>query len=131
MTQQEFTQRTGFFPTASQFDAINAEYMATDIDKDTFCKEWKRKGGILEMSRESAQYVATLEMKLREIQKVLDSHIFKSYDKIDELDTESKRRGYFSEMCREIKNITDYKPDTTIPMSYSERVADAYKKYYR
>lgn len=63
MTQQEFTERTGFFPTASQFDAINAAYMDSDKDKDTFCKEWKRNGGILECSKANAVTVSELERK--------------------------------------------------------------------
>ena len=131
MTQQEFTQRTGFFPTASQFDAINAEYMATDTDKDTFCKEWKRKGGILEMSRENAQYVTTLEMKLREIQKVLDSRIFKAFDAIDKLDTESKRRAYFCEMYQEIKEIAAEQFDNAVGVKTYKEMADTYNKFFK
>ena len=44
MTQQEFTKRTGITPTAEEFDYINAVYMHTSMDKDEFCKEWKKYG---------------------------------------------------------------------------------------
>ena len=42
MTQQEFTERTGYTPaTAEEFEAIHEMYVnAVDMDKDTFCKEW-------------------------------------------------------------------------------------------
>ncbi len=40
MTKQEFTERTGYQPTAQEFETINNIYMATDDDKDTFCANW-------------------------------------------------------------------------------------------
>lgn len=43
MTQQEFTERTNFYPTAEQFAEIHTEYMQTDESKETFCREWKAK----------------------------------------------------------------------------------------
>lgn len=42
MLKQEFTDRTGYKPTEQEFEEINALYMATDDDKDTFCIKWKR-----------------------------------------------------------------------------------------
>ncbi len=42
MTQQEFTNRTGYTPTAQEFEKINEVYMIVDDDKDTFCMKWKR-----------------------------------------------------------------------------------------
>ena len=107
MKQQEFTQRTGFAPTAAQFDVINAEYMATDIDKDTFCKEWKRKGGILECSKANAVTVSELERKLQMVYSALDEYIFKHNDKLDTLNDQYDRRGYFYELYKEIKAIKE------------------------
>lgn len=40
MTQQEFEQRTQVRVTAKEYEAINAVYMESDIDKDNFCKLW-------------------------------------------------------------------------------------------
>lgn len=60
MTQQEFTQRTGFYPTTEQFEAIHELYMESDKDKDAWCKEWKRKGGIEKCSRENVLQIADL-----------------------------------------------------------------------
>ena len=42
MTQQEFTNRTGYTPTPQEFEKINEVYMIVDDDKDTFCMKWKR-----------------------------------------------------------------------------------------
>ena len=43
MTQQEFTERTGYTPaTREEYQAIEAMYMsAGNMDKDEFCQHWK------------------------------------------------------------------------------------------
>ncbi len=46
MTQQEFEQRTGCKITPEAFGRANAIYMAAgDIDKDSFCRDYKAHGG--------------------------------------------------------------------------------------
>ncbi len=42
MTQQEFTQRVGMQVNADEYRAIEQVYMASDVDKDEFCKLWVR-----------------------------------------------------------------------------------------
>lgn len=44
MTQKEFEERTGIVPTAEEFDYIHAVYLNTSMDKDAFCKEYKKHG---------------------------------------------------------------------------------------
>lgn len=44
MTQQEFMERTGITPTEEEFDYIHAVYLNTSMNKDEFCKEWKKYG---------------------------------------------------------------------------------------
>lgn len=44
MTQQEFIERMGITPTAEEFDYIHAVYMNTSMDKDEFCKDFKKHG---------------------------------------------------------------------------------------
>lgn len=44
MTQQEFTDRTGLTPTAEEFNYIRALYMNCVMDKDAFCKDFKKHG---------------------------------------------------------------------------------------
>lgn len=45
MMKSEFIERTGFEPTEAEYREIEAEYMGCDIDKDEFCKTWKKQGG--------------------------------------------------------------------------------------
>lgn len=45
MTKQEFTERTGFAPTGSNFTLIHEEFVEAGKDMDTFCKEWLKNGG--------------------------------------------------------------------------------------
>lgn len=41
MTRNEFETRTGVLNVSNyEFDAIHAVYMASDLDKDEFCKMW-------------------------------------------------------------------------------------------
>ena len=44
MNQQEFIERTGYTPaTSDEYKRIEAMYMAAgDMDKDEFCREWKK-----------------------------------------------------------------------------------------
>ncbi len=46
MLLQEFEQRTGFAPSYKYFmEVIHNDYQQSELDKDAFCREWKRKGG--------------------------------------------------------------------------------------
>lgn len=46
MLLKEFSQRTGFEPTHKYFfEVIHPEYMQSELSKDEFCRQWKRKGG--------------------------------------------------------------------------------------
>ena len=40
MTKQEFTKRTGFYPTEGLYRVIEEAYIGYDGDKDTFCKAY-------------------------------------------------------------------------------------------
>lgn len=44
MTQQEFIERTGLHPTEEKFKRIHEMYMHTNLDKNAFCKEYKKCG---------------------------------------------------------------------------------------
>ena len=45
MNQQEFTERTGLTTTTEEYQTIEAIYMAAgEMDKDVFCKEYKKCG---------------------------------------------------------------------------------------
>lgn len=44
MTQQEFEEKTGMTPSIEEFDYIHAVYMDTFMDKEEFCKDFKKHG---------------------------------------------------------------------------------------
>lgn len=64
MMKSEFIERVGFEPTAAEYEEIEAEYMGCDIDKDQFCKEWKKNGGIQRLMRLRARRIEELETEL-------------------------------------------------------------------
>ena len=105
MTYTEFVDRTGYYPTDSQFKDINDAYMAGNDDKDMFCYMWRAEAGILKASKETAAKISTLESKLQKVYDTLDKYIFKHNDTLDTLDDKSDRRAYFYELFKEIKAI--------------------------
>jgi uncharacterized protein involved in exopolysaccharide biosynthesis len=47
MLISEFIDRTGFRPTADYYHTvIEPEYNASELEKDAWCKQWKKNGGI-------------------------------------------------------------------------------------
>ena len=61
MMMSEFIERVGFEPTAAEYAEIEQEYMGCDVDKDKFCKEWKKNGGIQRLCRMRARRIEELE----------------------------------------------------------------------
>jgi hypothetical protein len=43
MLQTEFTQRTQIWVTEELFNELNKQYVASPLDKDAWCKQYKRK----------------------------------------------------------------------------------------
>lgn len=71
MTIEEFTKLTGVRPNAAYFVwVIHPEYMKAgdDVDKVTFCKRWKRNGGLYRMFQ-------AMELVHQEIVKEKDTRI--------------------------------------------------------
>ena len=64
MMMSEFIERVGFEPTAAEYQEIEKEYMGCDVDKDQFCKEWKKNGGIQRLMRLRARRIEELEAEL-------------------------------------------------------------------
>lgn len=67
MTIQEFQQRTNVIVTADEFAAIHTTYMMSDLDKDAFCRNWKRisRGFIAQRQRKIANAKAFNALKHR------------------------------------------------------------------
>lgn len=64
MMMSEFIERVGFEPTAAEYAEIEQEYMGCDVDKDKFCKEWKKNGGIQRLCRMRARRIEELEAEV-------------------------------------------------------------------
>jgi len=64
MMMQEFIERTGFEPTSYEYREIEEEYYGADVDKDAFCKTWKKNGGVQRLTRRRATRIEDLEAKL-------------------------------------------------------------------
>ena len=41
MLEREFSDRTGFYPSADMYEIIESKYLEMDIDKDKFCEMYK------------------------------------------------------------------------------------------
>lgn len=75
MMKSEFIDRTGFEPTAAEYEEIELEYMGCGDDKDKFCSEWKKNGGIQRLCRMRARRIEELEAELIEKDKLFDSRV--------------------------------------------------------
>ena len=81
MLISEFIDRTGFRPTEDYYHtAIEPEYNASDLEKDAWCKQWKKNGGIQKaydaLKKQAANEYAnvlSLESKNRELNKMIAS----------------------------------------------------------
>lgn len=64
MMMSEFIERVGFEPTAVEYQQIEQEYMGCDTDKDLFCKEWKKNGGVQRLCGIRARRIEELEAEV-------------------------------------------------------------------
>lgn len=81
MLISEFIDRTGFKPTEDYYHTeIEPEYNRSNLDKDAWCKQWKKNGGIQkaydalkEQAANEYANVLSLESKNRELNKMIAS----------------------------------------------------------
>ena len=81
MLISEFIDRTGFRPTEDYYHTvIEPEYNASDLEKDAWCKQWKKNGGfqkaydaLKEQAANEYANVLSLESKNRELSKMIAS----------------------------------------------------------
>lgn len=92
MMKSEFIERVGFEPTAAEYAEIEQEYMGYDVNKDKFCKEWKKNGGVQRLCRMRARRIEELEAKIAMNDR--------QYDEMDAL-----HRRQFNDM----KEMMDFK----------------------
>ena len=68
MTQQEFETRTGLTVTSTEYAYIERVYMASNFQKDEFCKEWKKNHSLA-----SSNLVCDLVMEIEMLRQAHES----------------------------------------------------------
>ncbi len=71
MMMSEFTERTGFEPTAEEYAEIEQQYYSFDGNKDAFCKHWKETVGVEGICKARAEKIAQLRSTMAETEKEL------------------------------------------------------------
>lgn len=112
MMKSEFMDRTGFEPTEAEYRDIEAEYMGCDIDKDEFCKQWKKQGGIQRMMRLRARRIEELESQLAAEKRDYERMDAQYCERINRLNDEKKNE------------LDILKHDNDVLKSNQKRIAD-------
>lgn len=71
MMMSEFTERTGFEPTAEEYAEIEEAYYSFDGNKDAFCKHWKDTVGVEGICKARAEKITQLRSTMVETEKEL------------------------------------------------------------
>lgn len=69
MMMHEFTERTGFQPTADEYEQIEQAYYLFDGDKNAFCKAFVENGGEAKIYKARAEEIERLRSQMVEIEK--------------------------------------------------------------
>ena len=91
MMISEFVERTGFQPTADEYDQIESAYYAFDGDKDAFCKAFVEQGGELKIYKARADEITRLRSQMLEIEKQFKKDVADRDRRIDQLTAELDR----------------------------------------
>ena len=81
MLQQEFEERVGFTVTSDCYhECIEPEYNASKLEKDEWCKQWKKDHGIQRAYSWMAKRVEELEKSIKEMSQVFEDNIAKQLE---------------------------------------------------
>ena len=90
MLLKEFIDRTGFTPTDDYFHTvIEPEYYSSNLDKDYWCKQWKKNGGIQKAYDAMCKDAASNYLRVQELDKLVDektetlAHYFKAIQELE------------------------------------------------
>ena len=70
MTQKEFETRTGVPVTETEFWSINDVYNNSNVDKDEFCRLWKKMNPVRVATANAARTAE--EKRMQEMEKAMD-----------------------------------------------------------
>lgn len=91
MMMSEFIERTGFEPSAEEYENIEEQYYNFDGDKDAFCANWMAQGGILRCCKERAMKIEQLNSKILEIEHMSRMEDKKLQQRIADLEAQLDR----------------------------------------
>lgn len=91
MMMSEFINRTGFEPTAHEYEKIEEAYYNFVGDKDAFCKAFIESGEDKKLCRERADEIARLKSQMLELEKQFKEDAGKRERRIKELTAELDR----------------------------------------
>lgn len=97
MTQKEFFDRVEVEVSAKEFEAINEVYMNSDLDKDEFCRMWKK------MNKTRVHAARCEVARLRELQ-TLKEIAWTMYQRISGMENTHLRLAQAT-LCRQEKNF--------------------------
>lgn len=126
MMRSEFIERTKFEPTAKEYEEIEAEYMGTDIDKDEFCKQWKKNGGAERLMRLRARRIEELESQLAKAESDYDRMETKYCQRINAMNDSMNEELEICKHNNEVlknnqKNLEEQLMDATARADEAER----------
>lgn len=88
MMMSEFVERTGFQPTADEYQQIEDAYYNFDGDKDAFCKAFVENGGEMKVYKARAAEIERLRSQMLEIEKQFKKDVADRDRRIDQLTAE-------------------------------------------
>ena len=114
MLQQEFETRVKMQVSPQEFNHINEVYMASEVDKDTFCHLWMvMNKGRITAAREAAKQKAAEDAQRERLWHVLEKYGTKSY--------EWKENNYASNVLTD----TEYKLIKSVGIdTFAKRMSD-------
>lgn len=112
MLLQEFTNLTGFTPTADYFNrVIHPAYMESDLDKEAWCKQWKKKGGIQEAYDAQCKMVVEIAAECEQHENAVSRYMGILHDRNTELaslrEVEHDLRKHKSELQEQVATLTE------------------------
>ena len=121
MLQTEFTQRTQIWVTAELFEELHKQYMSSMLDKDAWCKQYKRRHE-LDVTKAMVDEIASLKQQLEAERKKIEQERAYAYKKLLEVIREGN--AYVEELIR----IYDVKGDDKAMREMLAKVRNKYNK---
>lgn len=123
MMMSEFTERTGFEPTAEEYAEIEEAYYSFNGNKDAFCKHWKDTVGADGICKARAEKIAQLRSTMVETEKELMQAIAEKDKKIARLEAELEKEQEWRPY-EDTHNCSDKKYDELARTGAADELTD-------